>query len=147
MLISSWVVILYDCGMGITKQLGQWRRSEKAKTKMYQLSREIQGWYESHFVAPWQRDRIEEIRALHEKKQKDLGVAHDIAASQVSEEFATLELDYLMASEAFREKNPGEEMPWKPNRSIGFMARVFTKNMIVRAKALGLNWHGEKKTI
>ena len=132
--------------MGITGKLGQWRRNEKAKTKMYKLAREITEWYASHFVAPWQRDRVSEIRALHDKKQKDLAFAHDLAASQVSEEYATLELDYLMASESFRQKSPGEEMPWKPNKNLGFMARVFINNMLVRAKALGLNWHGEKKT-
>ena len=134
--------------MGLAKMMSRGFRNERAKTRAYKLSREIQTFYASHFVSKWQRDRVDDIRKLYEERQKDLQLAHDHACSRVSEEFMQLELDYLMTSNSFKEKpeNVGQEMTWSPGAGMGIMARAFLKNMVTRAKTLGLDWHGESKT-
>lgn len=53
--------------------------------------------------------KVNEVRADYEEKQKGLDQAHDIASSEMSDVYMQFELDYLNASHAFREKNPGEE--------------------------------------
>ena len=121
-------------------------RNERAKTRAYKLSRDLQTFYATHFVSVWQRERVADIRKLFEKRIKDLEMAHDHAASRTSEEYMQLEVDYLVASDQFKEKNPGEEMTWSPGTGMGIMARAFFKNLVTRAKSLGLNWHGKETT-
>lgn len=127
--------------MGSTKALNRWRTTERkaelARTKMYNLSKEIQRFYATHLVSVWQGERITEIRKLHEGAQKNLARKHDIAASQTSEMFAQFELDYLIASEKFKEKNPG--MEWHPSGIKGVFYKAFWSNLTKRAKALGVD--------
>lgn len=141
-------VLIYNSFMGFTRSYNRSLRNARAKTRAYKLSREIQTFYASHFVSKWQRDRVDDIRKLYEEREKDLALAHDHACSRVSEEFMQLELDYLMTSNSFKEKpeNVGQEMTWSPGAGMGIMARAFLKNMVTRAKSLGLDWHGEKTT-
>lgn len=131
--------------MGYLKKIGRHYRNERVKTRAYNLSKQLSEWYATHPVAPWQTQRAQDIRDLYEKRVKDLELAHDHAASRTSEEYMQLELDYLMASHEFRNKNPqSSEMPWSPGASMGIMAKAFLKNLLVKAKSLGLNWNGEK---
>lgn len=132
--------------MGALKKFNRWkttqRKAELERTKMYNLSKEIQRFYATHLVSLWQGERIKEIRALHEGAQKNLARKHDIAASQTSEMFAQFELDYLYASQQFKEKNPGEE--WHPSGVKGIFYKAFWSNLMKRGKALGINLHGEE---
>jgi hypothetical protein len=127
--------------MGIARQIGQWRRSEKAKTRGYKLSKELQLWYGNHYVSPWQQGKINEIRALYEKRQQDLARAHDYSASRLSEEFMQFELDYLFTSDKFKADNPGKE--WAPTGVRGIFYKAFWKNLMKKADALGITLHGK----
>ncbi len=114
-------------------------KAERQRSAAYKLSRALQEFYASHMVSKWQRDRVNEIRALYEDKQKDLNIAHDHACSRLSEEFMDFELEYLRVSDKFKEENEGEEMPWNVNGKTPFIA-----SLINRAKAFGLRLHGSK---
>ena len=85
------------------------------------MAKEIEQWYATHFVAPWQRANVAEIRRQHEEKQEALRIAHDNAASRVSDEYAAFELEYLKASDEFRNKKPDAELAFdgKKIQSLG----------------------------
>lgn len=132
--------------MGMLRKLGRMNHNERAKSKAYKLSRELQHWYASHFLSAWQREKIAEIRAVYESKQKQLDRAHDIASSQLSEEYMQFELDYAVTSNKFKEDNPGEE--WAPSGIRGLFAKAFWVNLAKRAKLMGvsLKSHGKTET-
>lgn len=128
--------------------LSRYDHNERARSRAYKLSREIQHFYANHMMAPWQHSRIGEIRALYEAAQKKLAKAHDLGSSRISEEFMQLELDTLFAMEQFRENNPGQE--WHPDGIRGFFYKAFWKNIYKRmsdyAQAVGAPvTYGEKE--
>lgn len=131
--------------MGMQKMLSRFNRNEKARTKAYKLSREIQKFYANHYVAQWQQDRVSSIRTLFEAAMKNLEKAHDYSASRTSEEFMQFELDFLFASNKFREENP-PGMEWHPEGVKGIFYKAFWKNLMIRAKMLGINLYGKEAT-
>lgn len=129
--------------MGYLAKLNRGRKKELAKARAYQLSKELQRFYSTHTFSTWQQERVKEIRALYEARLKDLEVAHDHAASRCSEEFMQFELDYALASDAFKEKNPG--MEWTPSGVKGLFAKAFWKNLMTRAKKFGVNLNAKEE--
>lgn len=117
--------------------MNRWLKKERAQIKAVKIAKEVERFYANHYVAPWQRDRVNQVRALHEAAQKKLRQAHDIGATRVSEEFAQMELDFLFASDNFKAKNPG--MEWHPKGIKGIFYKAFWKNLVARAKKAGLD--------
>ena len=113
--------------MGILKSLNRWRKKELTKVRAYGLAKELTLFYERHFVSPWQKSKVDEIRAMYEVKQKNLGKAYDIASSRLSEEFMMYELEYLRASESFKKDNPSKE--WVPDGVRGYLTKAFWRNL------------------
>lgn len=125
--------------MGYLGKMHRALKAERQRSAAYKLSRALQEFYASHLVSKWQRDRVNEIRALYEDKRKDLDIAHDHACSRLSEEFMEFELEYLKASDTFKEENEGAEMPFNVDGKTPFLTSIINK-----AKAFGLRLHGSK---
>ena len=117
------------------------RRAEERKTAAYKMSRKLQEFYASHLVSEWQRKEVDIIHADYEEKQKNLDIAHDHASSRLSENFMQFELDYLMASQEYKEENPGMQLA--PAGMKGLFSRAFWNNLKVRAEQLGV-FYGKK---
>lgn len=120
--------------MGILHKVNQKLKAEEKKKKAYQLSKALQEFYESHLISQWQQGEINKIRKDYEEKQKALNIAHDIASSQLSEQFMQFELDYLYSSDEFKKDNPGI------NGSVRGIKNIFKKefwgNLKTRLKNL-----------
>ncbi|MEK7068562.1 MAG: hypothetical protein AAB964_01970 [Patescibacteria group bacterium] len=132
--------------MGFQRQLHRGDKKELSENnKAYRLSKELQHFYANHFLSPWQKTKIGEIRALYEHKQKGLDRAHDIASSRLSEEFMQFELDYAFASDQFKKENPGKE--WAPSGIKGLLSKAFWVNLVRKGRELGVNLVGHGKEI
>lgn len=130
--------------MGYLGRINQARKYELRKTRMSKLSREIQAFYAEHLVAPWQQDRVKEIRALCEYKYKALDKKYLELKQELTEEFMQHEVDFLHASHKFREENPGKE--WRAQRSAFDQVASSVKSMfsfLSGSKVAELQ-HGEK---
>ena len=117
--------------------INRFHKEQVNKIKAVQIAKEIESWMASHPMAQWQRQRCKEIRAVYESKIKQLERAHDIAATQVAEDFAQFELDFLKASHEFRQDNPNKE--WHPEGAAGLLTKAFWRNFAHEAKELGVN--------
>lgn len=126
--------------MGFLGKFNRALKAEKARTRAYKLSRGLQEFYASHFFSTWQRKQVDIIHKDYEEKQKELDVARDHASSRLSENFMQFELDYLMASDEYKEQNPGMQL--HESGVKGLFSRAFWHNLGVRAKKLS---HGKEK--
>ena len=99
-----------------------------------ELSAKLSQFYSSNFVSPWQRKGVDVIRKDYEEKLQKLSVAHDIAASKLSDEYMKFELDYLWASREFKKDNPGQEMDGIGR--AGVFSGAFWRNMSARFPGL-----------
>lgn len=159
--------------MGTQRQLSRMEGNQRRATTAYKLSRDLQTFYGTHFVSEWQRDYVAAIRKTYEQKLHALEASHyqgslqiakdffgeeydkkikdhntilDYSASQLSEKYMQLELDYLMASEEYKKKNPGKK--WHPGGVRGLFSSAFWHNLFARADQLGVKWdknHGQAK--
>lgn len=102
-------------------------RSEMRKTKVYKMSAAVQRFYESHLVSQWQRDKVSEIRALYEHKQKQLDREYNIASTRLSADFMEYELQYLETSNRLKNEGGGKEPYHKDARR--FLSRAFWKGV------------------
>lgn len=84
-------------------------RAEEAKKPAVALSKRLQQFYATHMVSTWQKDKVNEIRAVYQDKQDGLDAAHDIASSKLSEEYMQFELEYLETSHRLKDGNGGQE--------------------------------------
>ena len=110
--------------MGILRRLNQERKRAIRQTKMSMLVRAIEEFYATHAVAPWQGERVTEIRNIHNFKVKALEREFLKSKQMIQEEFMQHELDFLHASFKFREENPGKE--WRAE-SEGFLGWIKSK--------------------
>jgi hypothetical protein len=108
--------------MGALKKLNRAINADKARLRNIRLSKDITKWYAEHPLSAWQKQKVEEIRADYEEKQKALDQAHDIASSDLSDVYMEFELEYLKTSHRFREDNPGKE--YHPKGMDGFVSRA-----------------------
>lgn len=111
-------------------------RSARARTKNVELSEKLTKFYATNLVSDWQRKDVKAIRDAYEIKQKDLAVAHDIAASRLADTYMRFEYDYLLASNDFKIKNPG--MEWHDRGVMGIFSGAFWRNIGRRAGMLGI---------
>ena len=117
--------------MGSRSKLSRAMRAEEAKKPAVALSKKIQQFYATHMVSAWQREKVEEIRAVYKDKQDGLDAAHDIASSQLSEEYMAFELEYLEKSQEMKTENGGQEPYHKDFRrfvSPAFWRQLFTQH-------------------
>ena len=129
--------------MGILRKLNQRAKAEKQKGKAYKLSKSLQEFYAKHLVSAWQRGRVDDIRKMYEWKQNQLDAAHDFSSSRLSEEFMQYELDYLYASDQFKQDNPG--MEWHPKGIKGVFKKAFWSNLIKRGMKLGIKFKQDEQ--
>ena len=130
--------------MGFARQLHRGEKKElQENNKAYRLSKELQHFYANHFMSPWQKGKVGEIRAMYEHKQKGLDRAHDVASSRLSEEFMQFELDYIMASDQFKKDNPGKE--WAPSGIKGLFSKAFWVNLVRTGRKMGVDLIGHGK--
>src|SRR3990167_5625909 len=109
--------------MGRISKLSRAMRANEAKKPAVALSKKLQQFYASHMVSLWQREKVNEIRAVYQDKQDGLDAAHDIASSQLSEEYMAFELEYLETSQRMKDENGGQEPYHKDFRR--FVSKAF----------------------
>jgi len=103
----------------------------EAKKPAVALSKKLQQFYASHMVSLWQKEKINEIRAVYQDKQNGLDAAHDIASSNLSEQYMEFELAYLETSHRLKDENGGQEPYHKDFRrfvSVPFWRQLFTQH-------------------
>lgn len=113
-------------------------RADRAKTHAIRLAKELERFYATNFVSTWQKEDVKKIREEYEKNQRVVDNGHDLASSKLSDKYAQLELDYLLASTDFKEKNP--RMQWHPSGIRGLFTTAFWHNIIVRARHEGITF-------
>ena len=94
--------------MGNISRLSRARRADEAKKPAVALSKKLQQFYATHMVSTWQREKVGEIRAVYQDKQDQLDAGHDIASSQLSQEYMAFELEYLETSHRLKKENGGQ---------------------------------------
>src|SRR3990167_787768 len=95
--------------MGSRSYISRSMRAEEAKKPAVALSKKLQQFYATHMVSEWQRKKVTEIRAVYQDKQDALDAGHDIASSQLSQEYMAFELEYLETSDRLKTENGGQE--------------------------------------
>lgn len=158
--------------MGIQRHLSLLEGNRRRETPAYKLSRDLQEWYATHLLSPWQREYVDSLRRQYEigehklqnahyrgaqviaseffgsefeAKIDDHNKMHDVATSKLSEKFMQLELDYLNLTNEWKKNNPDRE--WHPSGLKGLITRAFWRNIYKRAQGLGIKWphYGEAK--
>ena len=105
-------------------------RAEEAKKPAVALSKKLQQFYATHMVSLWQKGKVQEIRDDYQLKQTKLDEAHDIASSNLSEEYMAFELAYLETSHRLKEENGGQEPYHKDIRR--FVSPVFWRQLFTQ---------------
>lgn len=106
-------------------------RAEEAKKPAVALSKKLQQFYATHMVSTWQKQKVQEIRDDYQDKQNGLDAAHDIASSNLSEQYMAFELEYLETSHRLKDANEGQEPYHKDIRrfiSPAFWRQLFTQH-------------------
>ena len=109
----------------------------RARQYNVDLSEKLTTFYASHAVSSWQKAEVDKIRKAYEAKEQELNIAHDMGMSRISDRFMQLELDWLMASDDFKQNNPGKE--WHPSGVKGLLSKAFWTNLFKSAKEAGVN--------
>ena len=113
--------------MGSRSKLSRAMRAEEAKKPAVALSKKIQQFFATHMVSTWQKQKIQEIRDDYQEKQAKLDAAHDIASSNLSEQYMAFELEYLETSHRLKDENGGREPYHKDIRR--FISPVYWKQL------------------
>lgn len=134
--------------MTLASRARNFRRDLKKRLGDGRMARLVEEGTQLHATLPmaeWQRKRIAEIRAVGEQKCREVEQASEMRKRQLVEDFMQFEIDFMLASNKFREHNPGEE--WKPGGvwKAGFALRKFFKGLGHRAEAMSIPGYGDTK--
>lgn len=121
--------------MGHIGRLSRALRADKAKLRNVRLSREIEIWYATHPLSPWQKQKVTEVREAYAVQQKNVDMAHNIASSELSDMYMEFELEYLKKSHEFREANPGKIYHEPGLAGLGSRMKSMLNNFKLHASA------------
>ena len=127
--------------MGRISRLSRAIRADEARRPAVAISKKIQGFYATHMVSEWQREKVAEIREDYQEKQRGLDVAHNIASSKLSEQYMQFELEYLETSDRLKERDGGEPYHHDMRR---FISPAFYGSIGRRVSAFFNTEHGKE---